>query len=239
VKSSKLRLKIESILRTCGTEKQGAGAHSVVNQARRRAIERKLCAVRLTPGTSANTGTYPKKLELQRAIALMLWDKEFDYMITLNSNDYRFNHERGRVAIKRFGALVDRCLLGGSWFKYPSRERTFFIAVPEYRGAEWHYHILLKVPRSAKRYPSRMKKLRRVIRTHIQTKRILPRGDADIKRLTGVSDIEDTGHQFEVACYVVKDLWKPGHWENCIFSTEFHPSGQRKRAFNKTLDKVN
>jgi hypothetical protein len=144
-------------------------------------------------------------------------------MISINSNSPNFTYDSGRVALRKFGALLDRCLLGKHWWRMPSKERTLFFAVPEFAGGELHYHISVRLPAKAQRDPNRVLKLRHGLTLQLRKKRIFPCGDADVKVLTEGTEIEVAWRQVNVACYVVKDLWRPDAWENCILSTEFHP----------------
>jgi hypothetical protein len=44
--------------------------------------------------------------------AQWLYEQEFDFMITINSNDPTLNYARARDAFKRFDAVLDRYFLG-------------------------------------------------------------------------------------------------------------------------------
>ena len=148
----------------------------VSERARRRAIERALHARRPTLDEFTSISGYAKRLERQRELAFWLWDHEFDWLVTINSNDPNSNYKRGRQALKKFDALIDRYFLGKHWCKIESGKRTLFFAVPEHGGGELHYHILLKFPRNARRDPCRLRNFIRCLSQKLQCKRIFSWG---------------------------------------------------------------
>ena len=117
--------------------------------ARRRGIERMLHA-RHAPDEPVTLNSYQRRLRRQRDLALWTADREFDLLISINSNSPNFTYDSGRTALRKFGALLDRCLLGKHWWRMPSKERTLFFAVPEFAGGELHYHISLRLPAKAR-----------------------------------------------------------------------------------------
>jgi len=119
-------------------------------KARERAFER---AFQAKSGTAefASIRSYANRRKRQRALALWLFDKEFDLFITLNSNDPFLNYEQGRAALKKLGALLDHYFLGRKWWNYESNRRTYFVAIPEHGGGELHYHVLVRIPTNALR----------------------------------------------------------------------------------------
>jgi hypothetical protein len=191
-------------------------------RARERAIARAFITNRPSADAHAALTSYGHCLNRQRQWAHFLWGSDFDFFVTINSNDSTFNYNRGRSAIKKFGALVDRQLLGRNWHKFSSDERTFFAAIPERAGGELHYHILLKFPPKAQHDTKSLQDFGRGFKRRIEHKRIFPRGDADVGQLTGHGELVDSGNQFKTTCYVAKDLWQEEISSNVILSNEFH-----------------
>jgi hypothetical protein len=192
-------------------------------RARQRAIARKLDATVPFRAELTSLSSYAKRLASQQQLAQWLWEREFDFMVTLNSNDFRCDYHRGRTALKKFDALINRHLLGKRWYKSPSEQRTLFLAVPEHAGGELHYHVLLKLPPKAKHNPLRARRFLRSLTQKIRAKKIFPHGDAHVLHLTRGGEIEICQRQFCTACYVVKRLWRSDEWENYVLSKEFHP----------------
>jgi hypothetical protein len=192
--------------------------------ARRRGIERMLHARHTHVEESANLTSYQGRLRQQREFALWLVDREFDWMLTINTNSRDFAHQEGRTALRKLGALIDRCLLGVRWWRLPSAYRTFFVAVPETAGDELHYHILLRLPQKARLHPNRVWKLRRDLTAKLRRKRIFPSGDAQVTMVNEGDAPDVLWSQFEIACYVAKDIWRSDNMDHYVLSTEFHPS---------------
>lgn len=196
-------------------------------KARERAIERAFQA-KGGPKEFAGMASYAKRRKRQRELALWLWDQEFDFLLTINSNDPFLSYAGGRVALRKLGGLIDRYFLGKHWCKHESSKRTFFVAVPESRGGELHYHVLLRIPgRANKRNVCKLRA--HLTQRLVQHKRIFRRGDVDVQRITGINEVMDSGRQFKTACYVVKDLWDPEASEQWVISTEFHTGQSSKR----------
>jgi hypothetical protein len=196
--------------------------------ARRRGLEMMLCARKPRADEDPSLDGYAMRLQRRRELAFWLSEREFDWMVTINPNDPRFDHKRGRTALKKFGALTDRYFLGKRWCRFKPSARTFFFAVPEHSGGELHYHLLLKLPTKAFRDSTRIRRFIRTLNGKLQSKRIVPRGDAHVLRLSGRGEIQDSLKQRDTVCYVAKGLWRSDDYDNCVLSTEFHPSPQAK-----------
>lgn len=191
--------------------------------ARRRAVERMLYARLPSEHDRYSMWSYRERLARQRSLATWLWDQEFDCMVTINSNDPLFSFERGRFALKGFGALLDRYFLGKRWCEIESRQRTFFVAVPESAGGELHYHILLRFPPKPRRDSTQIARFMRQLTAKLKAKRIFPRGDVHIQSFQGRSGEIDSYHQLCTISYVVKHRWKADLKDcDCIISSEFH-----------------
>lgn len=191
-------------------------------RARYRAVERALFANRPATDGDAPLRSYSNRVARLGDLALWLWEQEFDAMITINSNDTHFDYRRGRSALKKLDAFLDHFFLRKSWCKYPSPQRTLFFAVPEHAGGELHYHIFIKIPSMSRRSLSQLTNIRPTLTEVLQAKKIFPRGDADMRRLSGFSESRDSWHRFRTACYVVKGLWQAVEWEQCLIGSEFH-----------------
>jgi hypothetical protein len=202
-------------------------AHEALwKRARRTALERKLHGTRPRTGEYAAIDSYAQRVDRQRALAGWLWDQEFDLHITINSNDPRLGYGHGRDALKKFDALVDRYFLGKKWCRFDSNNRTLFFAVPEHGGGELHYHILMKLRPKARRDRKKLRRFIRLLTGLLKSKKIFPRGDAHVHRLTGRSEIEECDRQLLTACYVAKGLWREDDFSHCVLSSELH-SGHR------------
>jgi hypothetical protein len=188
---------------------------------RRRAIERALHRKSQRPAESASIRSYPKRLERQRELAMWLVNYDFDYLLSINSNDVDFGYERGRGAVRKLDALLNRLFLGKNWYKSRTKDRVFMFAVPESAGGEIHYHILIKLPPKARANPRKRWNLGRGLTRKLRCKKIFPHGDAQLDRLSGHDEISDSLRQFDTICYVVKALWHSDSWDNCILSSEF------------------
>src|SRR5690242_11449932 len=99
------------------------------DRARKRGIELQFGTVSLPLETSPALASYIQRLHRCRELARWLWDCEFDFFVTINSNDISTSHEQGRLAIKKFGAILDRYFLGKKWAGLDSNERTFFVGI--------------------------------------------------------------------------------------------------------------
>ena len=153
--------------------------------------------------------------------------EDFDYFITLRFNQPRLTYQIGRQRLKKLGALLDSEHLGKHWSRYPSAERTFFIAVPEGGQDALHYHILAQTPRQTKvrwhcfpgRPGKRCRHLSQYLTELVRKKGIAPGGDVV------VDTVPKTPGGGNVAAYITKDCWRQEVWENVVLSTEFHSSG--------------
>src|SRR5579864_5093758 len=155
-------------------------------RARRRAIDRVIRSKKIPKAS----------LSRQRVLALWLLNQNCDWHLTINSNDPRFDHARGRVALKRLDALLDRRFLGKRWYKYPSSERTLFFAIPEYAGGEIHYHILVKLPLKARCNRAKALRFAKTLTGKIRQKQIFPCGDAHATALIGRNELESSERHF-------------------------------------------
>jgi hypothetical protein len=195
---------------------------SSCERARQREIRRRLYAYRPPANEYEPLTSYRHCLDRQRESARWLLDLDFDFWVSMNSNDSTFTFERGRIAVRKFGALVDHHLLGRRWQRFQSQERTFFVAVPEHADGELHYHILLKLPRKARQKFQRFQDFGQGLTRKLKRKRIFPRGDAKVDQLTGHGDVADLENQLKTVCYTAGDLWMEENWNNMIISSEFH-----------------
>ena len=194
---------------------------ALCERARQRAMAR-MFPVPNRLGEVAAMDSYTKQIERRRAQARWLWEQDFDYFITLNSNDPYVDYDDGRRALKKLDALIDRYLLGKQWQKYASSKRTLFFAVPEHSGGELHYHLLLKLPRCAKWDVLRIRFLGSYLKQNVRRKHVFRAGDVDVRRLTGFNEVTDSINRFRTACYVAKRLWDLDSSQQWIVSTEFH-----------------
>jgi hypothetical protein len=183
-------------------------------------IRQKLYKKRSLGPEDKNQSSYSKKRRQEKLAELLLSKTRFDLFMTVNSNDPRLTYGRGRIALRKLDAIMDRYFLGKRWCRFPSEQRTFFIAVPE-RGADGdlHYHLLVRIPPKLKTVSEKLKTVHRCInKRNLQRKKIFPRGDVHTRMLKR----NDLSAQVSVACYVVKRLWREESWANWMLSTELH-----------------
>lgn len=168
--------------------------------------------------------SYRQRLDRQRGTANWFWDLEPDFLLSVNSNDQNYTYARGRTAIKKLGALIDRHVLGRNWYEFQSTERTLFVAVPEWAGGELHYHLLVKFPPKTQQDFQEFRGFGLRLTKQIQRKKMFPRGDAKVDQLVGHGETVDSLNQLKAACYVAKGLWREETASNIIISNEFHPT---------------
>ncbi len=181
------------------------------------------------PATGRSLTAHPEAIKLQKAMAFVFCNLEADFFITIGSNDPRMNYWRARSEIKKLDALIDHYFLGKNWSRMPSVERALFAAVTEQRCGPPHHHILLRVPPSAVSSDVWLREFPQFLKTIHRRKKIFPRGDIDVKRITGKGDLEDFLAQLDIGCYLAKDLWKHENIERILISTEFHHAGEAVR----------
>jgi len=163
------------------------------------------------PNPALPDTNFYKKSVLSPALQTMLLENDPQWHITAN-----FNRDTtirtGYNKLKTWASFIDRKLFGRNYFKKPTDQRLFFFAFPEI-GSEsefLHYHLLAKLPEA-----------------HHQTFAELaepvwlesvPAGSLYVQRIgNGESDLQ------RVISYDLKDIWKSGHYDNFIISSEFAP----------------
>jgi hypothetical protein len=172
------------------------------------------------------TDNYSEKLRLRMILGEWIADRNCSFFITINTNDSSMSLEHSRLALKRLGAFLDHYFLGKKWQNFASSDRTFFVAVPERAGDEWHFHLFLKLPHKSP-YVS-APSLRHVIQAALKEKHIFPHGDVDVRRLRRKRAITNDYHQLRAASYALKRMWRFDGSTDFILSTEFHKALEKR-----------
>jgi len=161
---------------------------------------------------------------LHRGVVEMLASLEADYMFVLRfEQPLSFNAIRRRL--KKFGALLDRYVLGRHWYKSPIRSE--WIAVVEDRK---HVHILIRLPghRKLTRYQEEygpLPHLSMMWTSMVRHRKIAAR--AHVSRLRETDDLRIAFYCAKRARY--KEMWK-ADYEFLILSSEFHSRRVRHAA---------
>lgn len=199
-----------------GVKARGSLDHDEAMRARERLVAGNLRGLSVSAGAEG--------LMQQRGWALVFWNLNPDFCITFWAK--AMSYGECIIDLRKLGALLDRYFLGPNWCRYPPSERTEFVAILE-RGAGadgWHAHVLVKLPPKALQNPLASNAIGVMLSTVHKQKHIFRRGDIKVKRLTTSNECESGMLQSDTACYVAKDLYKPGSEENVVFSSQFHPS---------------
>jgi hypothetical protein len=164
----------------------------------------------------------PLELEMRRQLAWWLYDQHFDCMATINTNQATIGFARARHVLSVLGAATDWYFLGRHWHRFNSAERTFFVAVPERGGGELHYHVLLRKPGPVTSV-EKMRHLEEFLSAKLKRPRLFPAGDVDVRLIKwwGNPLAAEFQHSMYVL-YCMKRLWRKEHWDNVVFSSEFH-----------------
>ena len=150
---------------------------------------------------------YTQQKQNQVALRQLVTSSNSDFFVTANFNRST-NIEAARKALKRWGAMVDRKLVGKHWSKKPADERVFYYAAPEHLRSNLHWHMMLRLPNG-------VDKKQFVWVAENCWKQIVSSGSMDIKLLNGEAD------KIETAAYTTKELWRQENMDAFIVSTEF------------------
>lgn len=146
------------------------------------------------------------KKELKEAVRQLVLSTEPKIFATTVFNDYA-SPERGRAALKRFHANLDRKLFGPYYFQTRKEKRTFFFAFPEHINSNLHYHLLIRPPADhSDRIISVAPKI---------WKKICPQGNMKIGLLSTEEDLR------KVSYYTTKDCFIEQNFEHFVISNEF------------------
>lgn len=132
------------------------------------------------------------------------------HFITANFNRDT-NWQAARQCLKRWHARIDRKLLGKHWSTRGRTARTLFISFGERPDTNLHWHMLLRLGSGADRA-----KFEAIAGEEWQ--QLVSSGSMKVDALQDFLSVEKT------STYATKDLWRNGHIENFIISTEFIPN---------------
>lgn len=161
---------------------------------------------------------YLDSIQLKNGLFDLLMSFRPDLFVTVTFN-LNYSYEAARLKLKRFHARLDHLQLGKNWCLSP--DRTLFIAVPEMKGGTLHFHLLLRLPETARNgfvFENE---------APVLWKRITPAGTFHCKRIETAED-----HAKE-ANYLVKNAWHFRSQETYIVSSEFVGSGERKDSVSR------
>lgn len=153
---------------------------------------------------------------LQPALVDMLLTQDFDWHITANLNRTT-THANGRSKLRDWSKYVDRRLHGRCFYRKPTDQRLFFVAIPEIGiGTGYlHYHLLAKLPHGNE---DRFAQIAKDTWANFN-----PTGSMFIQRI--VVTPED---MLKVVRYDTKNVWMNDGYEQIILSTEFNCSTQQR-----------
>jgi len=146
------------------------------------------------------------KKELKEAVIQLVLSTAPKIFATAVFNDYA-SPERGRLAIKRFHANLDRKLYGKCYHQVSPQKRTFFFAFPENINSNFHFHLLIRPP---------LNHLEKVIDVAPNIwKKICPSGNLKLSTISSEEDLR------KVSFYSTKESFIEKNFEHFIISNEF------------------
>lgn len=151
--------------------------------------------------------SYTQNKELQVAARNFITSSNSDFFVTANFNRST-SIEGARKALKRWGAMIDRKLVGKHWSKKPANERVFYYAAPEHLHSNLHWHMMLSVPDG-------VEKKQFVLIAENYWKQIVSSGSMDIEIIDSNTD------NIRTSSYSAKMLWMQENYNQFLISSEF------------------
>lgn len=94
-----------------------------------------------------NEGYCHRLYRQQIAFSNYIAEQGFSHFVTLNFNPNEpIEIDSAHIKIAKFGMKVDRKLYGRHFNKKPTPERTSFIAFPEHKSSNLHFHAAVNSP---------------------------------------------------------------------------------------------
>lgn len=186
-----------------------------------RAIERSM-GIRVDGATDiCGTGKMNVKRSRLAGWAVLALDHDFDFFVSINTNDASVGFVRAAKWLRHFDAKVNRFLLGANWSKRRAWERASFIAFPERSGGKLHFHLLLRLPpKLGDDFDVRMN-LEQFIADAIPAIGLFPHGDVDVEDVSDNNDIAEMGNKIAIVRYVVKQTWRDEQEQEIVLSQTF------------------